>query len=91
VKKTLWILSTLLGLFLVARAISWPFSVDAADPSSYSHDWGGPTLLGAAAVHCGPGVVSALILVVAIVRGRLRAGRSLDTDQSTRTSNLSER
>jgi hypothetical protein len=72
-KKTLWILGTLLGLYFIARAISWPFSVDAGDPSTYAGDWGGPTLLGAAAVHCGPGVVSALVLVGAIVRGRLTA------------------
>jgi hypothetical protein len=78
-KKTLWILGTLLGLYLIARAISWPFSVDASDPSSYASDWGGPTLLGAAAVHCGPGIVSALVLVGAIIRGRRNARRLADT------------
>ena len=81
-KKTLWILGTLLGLYLIARAISWPFSVDAGDPSTYASHWGGPTLLGAAAVHCGPGVVSALILVGAIVRGR-RTARGLTNARAT--------
>ena len=38
-KKTLWILGTLLGLYFIARAISWPFSVDAGDPSTYAGDW----------------------------------------------------
>jgi hypothetical protein len=78
-KKTLWILGTLLGLYFIARAISWPFSVDASDPSTYASDWGGPSLLGAAAVHCGPGVLSAIILVGAIIRGRHHARRVSDT------------
>jgi hypothetical protein len=82
-KKTLWILGTLLGLYFIARAISWPFSVDVGDPSTYAGDWGGPTLLGAAAVHCGPGVVSALVLVGAIVRGRLTARAHSDSSRPT--------
>jgi hypothetical protein len=81
-KKTLWILGTLLGLYLIARAISWPFSVDAGDPSTYASDWGGPTLLGAAAVHCGPGTLSALIMVGAIIRGR-RTARGLTRARAT--------
>lgn len=74
-KKALWTLGVLMGLFLIARAISWPFTVDLGDPASYSADWGGPTLVGAAAVHCGPGLVSALVLIGVIIRGRLAAGR----------------
>jgi len=80
-KKTLWILGTLAGLYFVARAVSWPFSVDPSDPATYANDWGGPTLIGAAAVHCGPGVLAALVFLFAVVRGRLAARRRLPADR----------
>jgi hypothetical protein len=75
-KKTLWIIGTLFALYFIARAISWPFSVDPSDPSTYASDWGGPTLFGAALVHCGPGVLAALAIIGGIVRGRVRASRA---------------
>jgi hypothetical protein len=84
-KKTLWIIGILLALYLIARAISWPFSVDPSDPSTYAKDWGGPTLFGAALVHCGPGVLAALGIIGGIVRGRLRAARSRRTTSVTST------
>jgi hypothetical protein len=74
-KKVFGVLGVLLGLYLMARAISWPFTVDASDPSTYASDWGGPTLLGAAAVHCGPGLLAAALIIAAIVRGRIRSRR----------------
>ena len=80
--KTLWILGTLAGLYFVARAVSWPFSVDPADPATYANDWGGPTLVGVAAVHCGPGVIAALVFLGAILRGRLTARRRSPASRS---------
>lgn len=74
-KKVLWTFATLVGLYLMARAVAWPFSVDPSDPTTYQNDWGGPTLAGAVAVHCGPGIVAAAILIGVIIRGRLTARR----------------
>ena len=75
-RRILWVLGTLVGVFFVARAISWPFSIDPSDPATYASDWGGPTLVGAAAVHCGPGVISALLLVGFFLRSRRNARRT---------------
>ena len=77
-KRALTILGVLLGVYLMARAVAWPFSVDPSDPATYASDWGGPSLLGAAAVHCGPGILAAAILVGVVVRGRRAARRRLD-------------
>jgi hypothetical protein len=52
----------LIGLYLVARAIAEPFVIDMGDPATYAADWGGPHLAGVLAVHCGPGVLSAVLL-----------------------------
>jgi hypothetical protein len=79
-RRTLALLGVLLGVFLMARAVAWPFTVDPSDPGSYASDWGGPSLFGAAAVHCGPGIVSAVILTAVVVRGRLAARRRLRQD-----------
>jgi hypothetical protein len=73
-KKVLATVGLLLGVFLMARAVAWPFQIDAGDPASYANDWGGPNLLGVAAVHCGPGIIVAAILIGLIVRSRWRAG-----------------
>ena len=82
-KRVLAILGVLLGVYLMARAVSWPFSVDPGDPTTYANSWGGPSLLGAAAVHCGPGILAAAILVAVVVRGRRAARRRLATGRST--------
>ena len=76
-KRVLAILGVLLGVFLMARAVAWPFSVDPSDPGTYANDWGGPSLLGAAAIHCGPGILAAAILIGVVVRGRRAARRRL--------------
>lgn len=52
----------LLGLYLIGRAAAEPFVIDMTDPASYRHDWGGPSLIGVLAVHCGPGIISALLI-----------------------------
>ncbi|HEX5495002.1 MAG TPA: hypothetical protein VFX70_10555 [Mycobacteriales bacterium] len=45
------------------------------DPTTYRKDWGGPHLLGVLAVHCGPGLVAAVVMVGGLVRRRaLRRG-----------------
>ncbi|MFD2762637.1 hypothetical protein [Micromonospora eburnea] len=61
-KKTFAGVGVLLGLYLIARAIAEPFVIDMTDPASYRLDWGGPSLAGVLAVHCGPGVVSAALI-----------------------------
>jgi hypothetical protein len=76
-KRVLAILGVLLGVYLMARAVAWPFSVDSSDPATYANDWGGPSLLGAAAVHCGPGILAAAILITVVIRGRRAARRGL--------------
>jgi hypothetical protein len=62
-----------IGLYLIGRAIVEPFAIDLTDPSAYRNDWGGPSLPGVLAVHCGPGIVAAAWMVTALVRRR-RAG-----------------
>ena len=58
-KKIGYALLTALGIYLVGRAIAEPWVIDMGDPSSYRNDWGGPSLIGVLAVHCGPGLVFA--------------------------------
>lgn len=74
-KKALGVLGTVLGLYLIGRALAEPF-VLLNNPTSYSDDWGGPSLAGVLLVHCGPGVVSAVLIgraVSAWWRRRTRA------------------
>ncbi len=68
VKKLLLGLGTLLGAYLIVRAVAEPFVIQFGDPASYRNDWGGPSLPGVLAVHCGPGIVAAVLFV----RGALR-------------------
>jgi hypothetical protein len=78
-RKVLWSVGLVLGLYLVVRAIAEPFVIDAGDPATYRNDWGGPSLAGVLAVHCGPGLVAAALIITALVRRRRRvhAGRPL--------------
>jgi hypothetical protein len=62
-----------LGLYFVARAVAEPFVVDFGDPGTYRDDWGGPSLAGVLAVHCGPGLVAAALMAWWFVRRRRRA------------------
>jgi hypothetical protein len=59
-----------LGLYLVVRAVAEPFVIDMSDPATYQDDWGGPSLFGVLLVHCGPGVVAAVAIAVALMRRR---------------------
>jgi hypothetical protein len=72
VRRIVTVVVVVLGLYLVARAISEPFVIDMSDPATYRDDWGGPSLAGVLAVHCGPGLLAAAALVTALVRRRRR-------------------
>ena len=64
------VVGVLLGLYLIVRAIAEPFVIDTSDPATYQNDWGGPTLAGVLLVHCGPGVIAAVLLGWALARHR---------------------
>jgi hypothetical protein len=75
----LWII----GIYLIGRAIIEPFVIDVSDPSTYHLDWGGPHLAGVLAVHCGPGIVAAILMARSLIRRRhaqseTAAGTSVD-------------
>jgi hypothetical protein len=61
-------LAIVLGVYLMARAVAELFLVDMSDPASYRGDWGGPTLLGVLAVHCGPGLLALVLFCYAVGR-----------------------
>ncbi|GAA5177320.1 hypothetical protein GCM10023322_01750 [Rugosimonospora acidiphila] len=75
-RKFLLVPGVILGLYLFGRAIVEPFIIDFGDPTTYRHDWGGPSLAGVLAVHCGPGLLFGAAIVTALVRryGRPPAG-----------------
>ena len=58
-RKLLWGFGIIVGIYLIGRAIAEPFVITASDPSTYHNDWGGPSLAGVLAVHCGPGLLAA--------------------------------
>jgi hypothetical protein len=59
-----------LGLYLIVRAVAEPFVIDMSNPATYRNDWGGPSLVGVLLVHCGPGLVAAVVIAVVLVRRR---------------------
>ncbi len=61
-RKVGMLLGVILGVYLIGRAIVEPFVINMSDPGAYRLDWGGPSLAGVLAVHCGPGVLSAAAL-----------------------------
>jgi uncharacterized membrane protein len=70
VKRVLWIVGFVVGLYFVVRALVEPFVIDVTDPATYAKDWGGPSLAGVLAVHCGPGVVALAFMVAMVIRRR---------------------
>ena len=52
-KKAAIALALILGAFFIIRAIVELLTLDYSDPSSYTNDWGGPSLAGVLLVHCG--------------------------------------
>ncbi|MFC6015361.1 hypothetical protein ACFP2T_04005 [Plantactinospora solaniradicis] len=71
-KKALRVVGILFGLYLIVRAVAEPFVIDMTDPATYRQDWGGPSLAGVLLVHCGPGVVSAVLIGLALRSWRRR-------------------
>jgi len=69
-RKAAVVVSLALGLYLIVRAVAEPFVIDLSDPATYRNDWGGPSLLGVLLVHCGPGVVAAIAIAMAMIRRR---------------------
>lgn len=62
--------AAVLGAYLVLRGIAEFFVIDLSDPSTYRQDWGGPSLAGVLAVHCGP----ALAIVAYLIAHRRNKG-----------------
>jgi hypothetical protein len=73
-RKVLTALGVVVAVFLIVRAVVELFVIDLSDPSSYATDWGGPSLLGVLIVHCLPGVLAAIALVVWWRRRRADGG-----------------
>ena len=63
-KKVLVGFGLVLGVYLIGRAIVEVFIIDYGSPASYRNDWGGPSLAGVLAIHCGFGVLSAALIGV---------------------------
>lgn len=64
------VLGMVAGLYLVGRAIAEPFVIYVTDPATFRDDWGGPSLFGVLAVHCGPGLVAGALMVWTLLRRR---------------------
>ena len=69
-RKAAIVVGLAVGLYLIVRAVAEPFVIDLSDPASYRNDWGGPGLFGVLLVHCGPGVVAAVVIAMALLRRR---------------------
>jgi predicted transporter len=63
-------LTILFGLYFVVRAVVELFVIDINNPASYRDDWGGPSLLGVLAIHCGPGLLALIAFGVVLLRRR---------------------
>ena len=75
-RKVAIVAGSILGAFFVVRAVVELVIIDYSDPSSYANDWGGPSLAGVLLVHCGLGVLTAILFVFAW--RRMRADRRND-------------
>ncbi len=71
-RRALLVLGAIVAAFLIVRAIVEVLTLHYADPSSYEHDWGGPTVTGVLLVHCLPGVIAAVAVVVVYRRSRAK-------------------
>ena len=69
-RKAAIVVGLAIGLYLIVRAVAEPFVIDLSDPATYRNDWGGPGLFGVLLVHCGPGVVAAVVIAMALLRRR---------------------
>lgn len=78
-RPVLSIIGFVLAACLVIRAIVEPLIINMGDPATYANDWGGPSLFGVLAVHCGPGLVALGLAVILLVRRRRRGRRTPST------------
>lgn len=69
-RRALLILGAVVAAFLIVRAVVEVLTLHYSDPSSYEHDWGGPSVIGVLAVHTLPGVIAAVVVVIVIRRSR---------------------
>lgn len=74
IRTTVIAVGVTLSVYFVARGIAEFWVVNYNDPSTYQHDWGGPSLLGVFAVHTGPGL-AILLGVMWWVERRFRLRR----------------
>jgi hypothetical protein len=72
-RRVVWWVLGVVGAYLIVRAAVEPFVIDPGDPATYRSDWGGPSLAGVLAVHCGPGLLAAALFAVALRRRLTRA------------------
>ncbi len=80
------VLGSLIALYFIVRAVIEFFVVDFGDPGSYQDAWGGPTLFGVLAVHCGPGLICAVIVVLLMIRRIRGPRRKKEPTMSTQSS-----
>jgi hypothetical protein len=69
-RRVALIIGFVVAVFLVIRAVVELITFHYSDPSSYRHDWGGPSMIGVLLVHCLPGVLAAVAIVLVVRRSR---------------------
>ena len=69
-RKVVIALGVIVGIFFIVRAVVELIAIDYSDPSSYAHDWGGPSLAGVLLVHCALGIIAAIWIGVFLWRRR---------------------
>jgi hypothetical protein len=73
-RRVVSVLGLLIGLYLLGRAAVEPFLINMSDPATYRNAWGGPSLAGVLAVHCLPGILAGVVIVIALLRRGGRGG-----------------
>jgi hypothetical protein len=63
-RKAAFVVGITVAIFFIVRAVLELLTIDYSDSSTYADDWGGPSLVGVLVVHCLPGVLAAIALVV---------------------------
>jgi hypothetical protein len=72
-RKAVSFAGLILSVCLIVRAVAEPIAIDMTNPATYRNDWGGPSLIGVLAVHCGPGVLAGIAIVAAVIRRHRRS------------------
>ncbi len=75
-RKVGWGLLLFVAAYLVVRGVVELFIVNPFRPESYRHDWGGPHYLGVLLVHCGPGLIIAILAIRRYRRAQSRQASS---------------